>query len=35
MHEFSVINNLLKIVDKICKENNAKKGLKINLKINP
>jgi len=35
MHEFSVINNLLKIVDKVCKENNAKKVLKINLKINP
>jgi len=35
MHEFSVINNLLKIVDRVCKENNAKKVLKINLKINP
>ncbi len=35
MHEFSVVNNLIKILEKVCKENNAKKVLKINLKINP
>lgn len=35
MHELSVVNNLLKILEKVCKENNAKKVLKINLKINP
>ncbi len=35
MHEFSVVDNLLKIIEKICQENKAKKVLKINLKINP
>jgi len=35
MHEFSVVDNLLKIIEKICQENNVKKVLKINLKINP
>jgi len=35
MHELAVVNNLIKIVEKVCKENNAKKVLKINLKINP
>jgi hydrogenase nickel incorporation protein HypA/HybF len=35
MHEFSIIENILKIVEKVCKENNAKRVLKINLKINP
>ncbi|MCS7180954.1 MAG: hydrogenase/urease maturation nickel metallochaperone HypA [bacterium] len=35
MHELSIINNLIKIIEEICKENNAKKLLKINLKINP
>ncbi|HOK56756.1 MAG TPA: hydrogenase/urease maturation nickel metallochaperone HypA [bacterium] len=35
MHELSVVNNILKIVERVCEENNAKKVLKINIKINP
>ncbi|MCM8804924.1 MAG: hydrogenase maturation nickel metallochaperone HypA [Candidatus Omnitrophica bacterium] len=35
MHELSIVNNLLKILEKVCKENNPKRVLKINLKINP
>jgi len=35
MHEFSVVENLIKILKKVIKENNAKKVLKVNLKINP
>ncbi|MGC8976382.1 MAG: hydrogenase/urease maturation nickel metallochaperone HypA [Candidatus Ratteibacteria bacterium] len=35
MHELSIVNNLLKILEKVCKENKVKKVLKINLKINP
>ena len=34
MHELSVVNNLIKILEKVCKENNAKKVLKINLRVN-
>jgi Zn finger protein HypA/HybF involved in hydrogenase expression len=35
MHELSVVNNLIKVLDRICKENNAKKVLKINIRVNP
>ncbi|WP_161997897.1 hydrogenase/urease maturation nickel metallochaperone HypA, partial [Escherichia coli] len=35
MHEISVVNNLIKIVEKVCEENKAKKVLKINIRINP
>jgi len=35
MHEFSVVENLIKILKKVIKENNVKKILKVNLKINP
>ncbi|MCM8773037.1 MAG: hydrogenase/urease maturation nickel metallochaperone HypA [Candidatus Omnitrophica bacterium] len=35
MHEISVVNNIIKILEKVCEENKAKKVLKINLKINP
>jgi len=35
MHEFSVVENLIKILKKLIKENNVKKILKVNLKINP
>ena len=35
MHEFSVAENLIKLMKKIAKENNAEKITKINLKINP
>lgn len=35
MHELSVVNNIIKIVEKVCKENKAKRVLKINLRINP
>lgn len=35
MHELSVVNNIIKIIEKVCKENKAKRVLKINLRINP
>lgn len=35
MHEISVVNNLIKILEKVCEENKAKKVLKINIRINP
>lgn len=35
MHEFSVAENIIKTLNKIVKENSAKKVLKINLRINP
>ncbi|MCM8766944.1 MAG: hydrogenase maturation nickel metallochaperone HypA [Candidatus Omnitrophica bacterium] len=35
MHEISVVDNLIKILEKICEENKAKKVIKINLRINP
>lgn len=35
MHELSVVNNLIKILENICNENNVKKVLKITIKINP
>jgi len=35
MHEFTVVLNLLKILDKICEEKKAERVLNINIKINP
>lgn len=35
MHEISVVNNIIKILEKVCEENKAKKVLKINIRINP
>lgn len=35
MHELSVVNNIIKIIEKVCRENKAKRVLKINLRINP
>lgn len=35
MHELAVVNNILKILERILKERKIKKLLKINLKINP
>ncbi|MCM8786323.1 MAG: hydrogenase/urease maturation nickel metallochaperone HypA [Candidatus Omnitrophica bacterium] len=35
MHEISVVNNLIRILETVCKENKAKKVIKINIRINP
>jgi len=35
MHELSVAENLIKSLKKVAKENNAKRIIKVNLKVNP